>query len=136
MYVVPALGIAVMKLSAPELALRYRGGDRHHLFLNHGTWFVRYSLRPSPLLKADVRRAASLGTKDLAVARERRDAFLARLGAPSTSGAESEERRLRRRQARGERREVGNAGRCACGRCGFCRCGRGGSRGSGAPVIR
>ena len=131
MYVVPALGIAVMKLSAPELALRYRGGDRHHLFLNHGTWFVRYSLRPSPLLKADVRRAASLGTKDLAVARERRDAFLARLGAPSTSGAESEERRLRRRQARGERREVGNAGRCACGRCG-----RGCSRGFREPFRR
>ena len=54
---------------------------RHHLFLNHGTWFVRYSLRPSPFLKADVRRAASLRTKDLAVARERRDAFLAQLRA-------------------------------------------------------
>jgi hypothetical protein len=81
LYVVPALGIAVMKLSAPELVLRYRGGDRHHLFLNHGTWFVRYSLRPSPFLKADVRRAASLGTKDLAVARDRRDAFLAQLKA-------------------------------------------------------
>ena len=66
---------------APEPALRYRGGDRHHLFLNHGTWFVRYSLRPSPFLKADVRRAASLGTKDLAVARARRDAFLTRLRA-------------------------------------------------------
>ena len=75
-----------MKLSAPELALRYRGGDRHHLFLNHGTWFVRYSLRPSPFLKADIRRAASLGTKDLAVARDRRDAFLAQLKAALARG--------------------------------------------------
>ena len=64
---------------APEPVLRYRGGDRHHLFLNHGTWFVRYSLRPSPLFKADRRVAVSLGTKDLATARARRDAFLAHL---------------------------------------------------------
>ena len=77
-----------MKLSAPELALRYRGGDRHHLFLNHGTWFVRYSLRPSPFLKADIRRAASLGTKDLAVARDRRDAFLAHLRLQQELGAD------------------------------------------------
>lgn len=64
---------------APEPVLRYRGGDRHHLFLNHGTWFVRYSLRPSPLFKADRRVAVSLGTKDLATARARRDAFLTHL---------------------------------------------------------
>ena len=64
---------------APEPVLRYRGGDRHHLFLNHGTWFVRYSLRPSPLFKADRRVAVSLGTKNLATARARRDAFLAHL---------------------------------------------------------
>ena len=64
---------------APEPALRYRGGDRHHLFLNHGTWFVRYSLRPSSRFKADRRVAVSLGTRDLAKARERRDAFLAHL---------------------------------------------------------
>ncbi len=61
------------------MLLRYRGGDRHHLFLNHGTWFVRYSLRPSPVFKADRRVAVSLGTKDLAAARARRDAFLAHL---------------------------------------------------------
>ena len=66
-------------IHAPEPVLRYRGGDRHHLFLNHGTWFLRYSLRSSPLFKADRRVAVSLGTKDLAVARERRDAFLTHL---------------------------------------------------------
>jgi hypothetical protein len=37
----------------PELALRYRGGDKHHLFFNHGTWFLRYSVREAPWLKAD-----------------------------------------------------------------------------------
>jgi hypothetical protein len=49
----------------PELALRYRGGDKHHLFLNHGTWFLRYSLREAPRLEADRRICVSLGTKDL-----------------------------------------------------------------------
>ena len=62
-----------------ELALRYRGGDRHHLFLNHGTWFVRYSTRSAPWLKADRRLSASLGTRDLTVARTRRDAFFGQL---------------------------------------------------------
>jgi hypothetical protein len=60
----------------PELALRYRGGDKHHLFLNHGTWFLRYGVREAPWLKADRRICLSLGTKDLEVAKERRDAAL------------------------------------------------------------
>ena len=76
-------------IHAPEPVLRYRGGDRHHLFLNHGTWFLRYSLRPSPLFKADRRVAVSLGTKDLAVARERRNTFLARLGVSQSQSAVS-----------------------------------------------
>jgi hypothetical protein len=63
----------------PELALRYRGGDKHHLFLNHGTWFLRYSVREAPWLKADRRISVSLGTKDLEVAKDRRDAVLAHL---------------------------------------------------------
>ena len=63
----------------PELALRYRGGDKHHLFLNHGTWFLRYSVREAPWLKADRRICVSLGTKDLEVAKDRRDAVLAHL---------------------------------------------------------
>ena len=63
----------------PELALRYRGGDKHHLFLNHGTWFLRYSVREAPWLKAHRRICVSLGTKDLEVAKDRRDAVLAHL---------------------------------------------------------
>ena len=68
-----------MSQPKPELALRYRGGDRHHLFLNHGTWFLRYSVREAPWLKADRRVAVSLGTKDLEQAKDRRDAVLAHL---------------------------------------------------------
>jgi hypothetical protein len=68
-----------MRQPKPELALRYRGGDRHHLFLNHGTWFLRYSVREAPWLKARRRIVASLGTKDIAIAKERRDAAIEHL---------------------------------------------------------
>ncbi len=49
----------------------------HHLWNNHGTWFLHYTVHPTPFTKERIRR--SLGTKDLDVARERRDSFLARL---------------------------------------------------------
>ena len=46
----------------------------HHLWNNNGTWFVHYVIHPTPFTKERVRR--SLGTKDLALARARRDALL------------------------------------------------------------
>lgn len=49
----------------------------HHLWNNHGTWFLHYTVHPTPFTKERIRR--SLGTKDLEVARERRDAFFAQL---------------------------------------------------------
>lgn len=49
----------------------------HHLWNNHGTWFLHYTIHPTPLTKERVRR--SLGTKDLPTARLRRDAFFSRL---------------------------------------------------------
>jgi hypothetical protein len=49
----------------------------HHLWNNHGTWFLHYTVHPTPFTKERIRR--SLGTKDIAVARERRDAFFAHL---------------------------------------------------------
>ena len=49
----------------------------HHLWNNHGTWFLHYTVHPTPFTKERIRR--SLGTKDIAVARERRDAFFALL---------------------------------------------------------
>ncbi len=45
----------------------------HHLWNNHGTWFLHYTVHPTPFTKERIRR--SLGTKDVRVARERRDAF-------------------------------------------------------------
>jgi hypothetical protein len=47
----------------------------HHLWNNHGTWFLHYTVHPTPFTKERVRR--SLGTPSLAAARERRDAFFA-----------------------------------------------------------
>jgi hypothetical protein len=49
----------------------------HHLWNNHGTWFLHYTAHPTPFTKQRVRR--SLGTKDVRVARARRDAFFAHL---------------------------------------------------------
>ena len=76
----------------PELALRYRGGDKHHLFLNHGTWFLRYSVREASWLKADRRICVSLGTKDFEVAKDRRDAVLAELHLNFQQGVKCESR--------------------------------------------
>ena len=45
----------------------------HHLWNNHGTWFLHYTVHPTPFTKERIRR--SLGTKDLKIARERRDNF-------------------------------------------------------------
>ena len=51
--------------------------ENHHLWNNHGTWFLHYTVHPTPFTKERIRR--SLGTKDLTVARERRDSFFAHL---------------------------------------------------------
>jgi hypothetical protein len=47
----------------------------HHLWNNHGTWYLHYTVYPTPLTKQRVRR--SLSTKSLTVARRRRDLFFA-----------------------------------------------------------
>jgi hypothetical protein len=46
----------------------------HHLWNNHGTWFVHYVVHPTPVTKERVRK--SLGTKDVNEARRLRDAIL------------------------------------------------------------
>ena len=58
----------------------------HHLWNNHGTWFLHYTVHPTPFTKERIRR--SLGTKDIRVARERRDSFFAHLAseAPKPAG--------------------------------------------------
>ena len=55
----------------------------HHLWNNHGTWFLHYTVHPTPFTKERIRR--SLGTKDIRVARERRDAFFTHI--TSSEGA-------------------------------------------------
>jgi hypothetical protein len=57
----------------------------HHLWNNHGTWFLHYTVHPTPFTKERIRR--SLGTKDLEVARERRDAFFTLLAAETAKPA-------------------------------------------------
>jgi len=46
----------------------------HHLWNNNGTWFVHYTIHSTPFTKQRIR--ASLGTKNLAEARFRRDQLL------------------------------------------------------------
>ena len=56
----------------PGIRVRAENAN-HHLWNNHGTWFLHYTVHPTPFTKERIRR--SLGTKDVIVARERRDAF-------------------------------------------------------------
>ena len=59
--------------------------ENHHLWNNHGTWFLHYTVHPTPFTKERIRR--SLGTKDVRVARERRDAFFTHLASEATKAA-------------------------------------------------
>jgi hypothetical protein len=72
-------------LSVPSIRIREENPD-HHLWNNHSTWFLHYTVHPTPFTKERIRR--SLGTKDVVVARQHRDAFFARLAA-ETSKSES-----------------------------------------------
>lgn len=63
----------------------------HHLWNNHGTWFLHYTIHPTPYTKERIRR--SLGTKDLEVARERRDSFFTHLASEAAKTANANERK-------------------------------------------
>ena len=68
-----------MTNQAERSAIRIAADNpNHHLWNNHGTWFLHYTVHPTPFTKERIRR--SLGTKDLATARSRRDAFFEHLG--------------------------------------------------------
>lgn len=62
----------------PGIRLRPEN-ENHHLWNNHGTWFLHYTVHPTPYTKERIRR--SLGTKDVQIARDRRDSFFEQLGA-------------------------------------------------------
>jgi hypothetical protein len=56
----------------PRLQLRINPDNpNHHLWNNNGTWYLHYTLLTSPVTAERIRR--SLGTKDLAQARRKRD---------------------------------------------------------------
>jgi hypothetical protein len=80
---------------APRLAVRVRPGNAdHHLWLNNGTWFIHLWFHDGPQKR---RLRASLGTKDLAIARSRRDSVLSELGRHVPTDVETI---LRRRASR------------------------------------
>ena len=56
----------------------------HHLWNNHGTWFLHYTVHPTQFTKERIRR--SLGTKDLQLARTRRDVFFAHFAGKNVAG--------------------------------------------------
>ncbi len=55
----------------------------HHLWNNNGTWFLHYTIYPTPFTKERIRR--SLGTKDVKIARDRRDQFFNQLSKQSAA---------------------------------------------------
>jgi hypothetical protein len=63
--------------SAPGIRIRPENPN-HHLWNNHGTWFLHYTVHPTPFTKERIRR--SLRTKGLSLARRSRDDFFAQLG--------------------------------------------------------
>lgn len=57
--------------------------QNHHLWNNNGTWFLHYTVYPTPFTKERIRR--SLGTKDVKTAREHRDSFFNQLAKKSSA---------------------------------------------------
>ncbi|HEY1765290.1 MAG TPA: hypothetical protein VGF85_10230 [Opitutaceae bacterium] len=67
-----------MSLQTDQSGIRITADNpNHHLWNNHGTWFLHYTVHPTQFTKERIRR--SLGTKDLTTARIRRDAFFSQL---------------------------------------------------------
>jgi len=73
---------------AARLSLRNRGGnENHHLWNNNGTFWCHLTLHLPDFTKQRVR--LSLGTRDLAHARRRRDELIRRYDAGAESWAKS-----------------------------------------------
>ncbi len=68
----------------PGIRVRAENAN-HHLWNNHGTWFLHYTVHPTPFTKERIRR--SLGTKDVKIARERRDSFFGHLANEAAKAA-------------------------------------------------
>ncbi len=60
----------------PELAVRIDSGNPdHHIYDNNGTFWIHYTVYPTPVTAERIRK--SLRTKDIAEARRRRDEIFA-----------------------------------------------------------
>ena len=67
-------------MSSATLSVRVnRGNLNHHLWNNHGTWWLHYTLHLPDFTTRRIRK--SLGTRDLGQARTLRDELLANLEA-------------------------------------------------------
>ena len=65
----------LLNQSVEEIALRIdKSNLNHHLWNNNGTWWVHYTIYPTPVTVERIRR--SLKTKILEEARNRRDKIL------------------------------------------------------------
>ena len=63
------------RIVKPTLSVRIDPDNpNHHLWNNHGTWWLHYTVHPTPHTKRRVR--LSLRTRDVVLARERRDLLL------------------------------------------------------------
>jgi hypothetical protein len=72
--------------SHEELAVRIDDTNRnHHIWNNNGTWWVHYTIYPTPVTAE--RRRRSLRTNDTATARVRRDALFLELALEEESKA-------------------------------------------------
>ena len=73
-------GVDATKMSPAILSVRVnQENPDHHLWNNHGTWWLHYTLHLPDYTKRRIRK--SLGTHDLGQARTLRDEFLANLEA-------------------------------------------------------
>ena len=64
--------------AVPTLSIRTKADNPdHHLWNNHGIWFVHYTIHPDGLTKERVRK--SLGTRSLEEARRLRDRLFEKL---------------------------------------------------------
>ncbi|HEV7404685.1 MAG TPA: hypothetical protein VGO11_17220 [Chthoniobacteraceae bacterium] len=65
--------------STTQLSVRINPANpNHHLWNNHGTWFIHYVVHPTPFTKERIRH--SLHTKSIEEARRKRDALLGSQG--------------------------------------------------------
>ncbi len=71
-------------MSCQRLVIRVNHANpNHHLWENHGTWWMHYTLHLPDFTKRRIRQ--SLATKRVGIARRRRDAVLSLVHADTTS---------------------------------------------------